>query len=223
MPRVHARGGRIRGAPSTVDRPRPGGLRAVLLDFGGVIAEEGVRLGLEAIARRHDVDPDVLRREADDAIYETGYITGRGTEADFWERLRQRTGIAGTDDELTGEILRRFILRPRMIAAVRGLRRHGVAVAILSDQTDWLERLDARDGFFLEFDRVFNSYRLGKGKRDATVFDDAVRALGADPAETLFVDDNPGHVGRARSRGLAALLFRTEDAFLPELASWTAS
>ncbi len=203
--------------------PHPGGIRAVLLDFGGVIAEEGFRLGLEAIARRNDVDPAVLRREADDGIYETGYIAGRGTEADFWERLRQRTGIAGTDEALTAEILRRFVLRPRMIDAVRELRRRGVAVAILSDQTDWLERLDARDGFFLEFDRVFNSYRLGKGKRDATVFDDAVRALGVAAAATLFVDDNAGHVGRARSRGLAALLFRTEEAFLPELAAWTAS
>lgn len=213
----------MNGGRSTIARPRPSGFRAVLLDFGGVIAEEGFRLGLEAIALRNDVDPADLHREAEDAIYETGYITGRGTEGDFWERLRGRMGIAGSDGTLADEILRRFVLRPRMIAAVRALRRQGVAVAILSDQTDWLERLDARDGFFLEFDRIFNSYRLGKGKRDATVFDDVVRALGTAPGETLFVDDNPGHVGRARSRGLAALLFRTEDAFLAELAAWTAS
>lgn len=195
----------------------------MLLDFGGVVASEGYRLGLEAIARRNNVDPLVLVREADEAIYDTGYIVGRGTEGDFWERLRRRTAIAGTDDALADEILRRFVLRPRMIAAVRDLRRQGVVAAILSDQTDWLERLDARDRFFIEFDRVFNSYRLGKGKRDATVFDDVVRALGADPAETLFADDNAGHVDRARSRGLAAVLFRREDAFLSELSAWTTS
>jgi len=195
----------------------------VILDFGGVVAEEGFRLGLEAIARRHDLDPAGLQREAEDAIYDTGYIVGRGTEGGFWERLRLRTGIAGTDDALTDEVLRRFVLRPRIIAAVRALRRQGVVVAILSDQTDWLERLDARDRFFLEFDRVFNSYRLGKGKRDATVFDDVVRALGTAPGETLFVDDSPGHVERAMGRGLAVLLFRTEDAFLSELSAWTAS
>ncbi len=188
-----------------------------------MIAEEGFRLGLEAIALRNDVDPAMLRREADDAIYDTGYITGRGPEGVFWERLRRRTGIAGTDDALADEILRRFVPRPRMIAAVRALRRQGVVAAMLSDQTDWLERLDARDGFFMEFDRVFNSYRLGKGKRDATVFDDVVRDLGVPAAETLFVDDTPGHVDRARSRGLAAVLFRSEDAFLSELSAWTAS
>ena len=203
--------------------PRPGGIRAVLFDYGGVIAEEGFRLGLEAIARRHDIDPAELQREAEEAIYDTGYIVGRGTEGDFWERLRLRMGIAGTDDVLADEILRRFVLRPRMIGAVRGLRRQGVVVAILSDQTDWLERLDARDRFFPEFDRVFNSYRLGKGKRDATVFDDVVRVLGTAPGETLFTDDSAAHVDRARSRGLAAFHFRTEDAFLSELSAWTGS
>ncbi len=203
--------------------PSPGRVRAVVLDFGGVIAEEGFRLGLEAIAFRNDVDPAGLQREAEDAIYDTGYIAGRGTEGAFWERLRLRTGIAGTDDALAAEILGRFVPRPRMIAAVRALRRRGVVVAILSDQTDWLERLDARYCFSREFDRVFNSFRLGKGKRDATIFDDVVRDLGVLPAETLFVDDNPGHVERARSRGLAAVLFRDEDAFLSGLASWTAS
>ncbi len=210
------------GDPSA-SLPRPGEIRAVLLDFGGVIAEEGFRLGLEAIALRNDVEPASLYREAEEAIYDTGYITGRGTEADFWERLRRRTGIEGADDALADEILRRFVVRPGMIAAVRALRRQGILVAILSDQTDWLERLDARDRFFLEFDRVFNSYRVGKGKRDATVFDDVVRGLGVAPAEALFVDDNPGHVERARSRGLSALLFRTVDAFLTELSAWTGS
>lgn len=193
------------------------GIRAVIFDFGGVLASEGFREGLVAIALRNGVDPDEVFSLASDAIYESGYITGRGTEADYWDLLRRKTGIAGMDSDLTGEILRRFVLRPRMLSAVRMLRAHGVITAILSDQTDWLERLEARDRFFLEFDRVFNSYRLGKGKRDATVFDDTVRALGVAPKEALFVDDNPGHVERAASRGLRAVLFRDQDRFLSDL------
>ena len=193
------------------------GIRAVIFDFGGVLASEGFREGLVAIALRNGVDPDEVFSLASDAIYESGYITGRGTEAGYWDLLRRKTGIAGMDSDLTGEILRRFVLRPRMLSAVRMLRAHGVITAILSDQTDWLERLEARDRFFLEFDRVFNSYRLGKGKRDATVFDDTVRALGVAPKEALFVDDNPGHVERAASRGLRAVLFRDQDRFLSDL------
>jgi putative hydrolase of the HAD superfamily len=196
-------------------------IRAVIFDFGGVLAAEGFREGLEAIALRHGLDPAEVFTMASDVIYETGYITGRGTEADYWDVLRRKTGITGEDSDLTGEILRRFVLRPRMLAAVRALRADGFLTAILSDQTDWLERLDARDRFFLEFDQVFNSYRLGKGKRDATIFDDTVHALGVAPGEALFVDDNSGHVERAASRGLRAVLFRNQDRFLSGLGPLT--
>ena len=180
-------------------------LKGVLFDFGGVLSREGFREGLYAIARKNGLDPDPFFLLASDVIYDTGYITGRATEADYWGALRRATGIRGTDADLTGEILPRFLLRPAMFDAVRSLRRKGYVVAIASDQVDWLERLDERDPFYNEFDRVFNSYHLGKGKRDATVFDDMANALDREPGELLFLDDNAGNVERAASRGMYAM------------------
>lgn len=196
-------------------RERP--IRAVLFDFGGVLAEEGFREGLHAIARRQGLEPEAVHRIGMDAVYDSGYVLGRGSEEEFWRMMRERTGIRGDDGELTGEILSRFILRPGMMAIVRTLRAHGVLAAILSDQTHWLERLDARYRFFREFDRVFNSYRLGKGKRDPTLFDDAVAALGVAPCEALFVDDMASNVERARARGLSGIVFSGESEFRAEL------
>ena len=197
--------------------PPPDGIRAVLFDFGGVIATEGFREGLRAIAQHQGLDPEELLRTGMDAIYDSGYITGQGSEARFWEMMRLRSGISGTDHELSVAILSRFDVRPRMLEAVRRLRRSGVVTALLSDQTDWLELLDERYGFYGEFDRVFNSYRLGKGKRDASIFSDAAALLGIPPGEALFVDDMPGNVERAISRGMRGMLFRDEDEFLDEL------
>lgn len=192
-------------------------LRAVLFDYGGVLAEEGFREGLKALARRHGLDDERFFAEAAEAVYASGYVTGRGDEAAFWELLCRPGGLPRYDPSFTAEILRRFTLRPAMLAAVRALRRRGYRVAILSDQTDWLERLNDRDRFFPEFERVFNSYRLGKGKRDPTLFDDVVEALGVAPCEALFIDDNPGHVQRAVSRGLPSILFTGEEQCLAEL------
>ena len=192
-------------------------LKGVLFDFGGVLSREGFRGGLYAIARKNGLDPEPFFLLASDVIYDTGYITGRATEADFWAALRRATGIRGTDAELTGEILPRFILRPVMIDAVRSLRRTGYVVAIASDQVDWLERLDERDPFYKEFDRVFNSYRLGKGKRDATVFDDMANALNLEPGELLFLDDNAGNVERAASRGMHAMVVVNAERTVEEL------
>lgn len=192
-------------------------IRAVLFDFGGVLAEEGFRDGLYAIARGLGLDPVEVHRLAMDAMYECGYVTGRGCEGDFWELLRAKSGIKGEIDLLSGEILRRFVLRPRMMELVRSLRQKGYLTAILSDQTDWLARLDENNPFFRDFDRVLNSYDMGKGKRDRSLFRDAVAALGLEPGEVLFVDDMLPNVERARKSGLQAMVFSDEDQLFEEL------
>lgn len=194
-------------------------IRAVLFDYGGVLATEGFHEGLVAIARKQGLDPENFYQVAREAVYESGYVTGRGAEGDFWNLVRLRSGARGSDADLTAECLDRFRLRPGMLELVRTLRATGLIVAILSDQTDWLERLDARDAFFPEFDRVFNSFRLGKGKRDPSLFDDAARALGVEPAAAVFIDDDTGNVARAASRGLHALLFRDEASLRRDLGA----
>ncbi len=182
-------------------------IRVVLFDFGGVVAEEGFQAGLYAIGGHYRLGREVFFQAATEAVYSSGYVAGTGKEADFWELVRAGAGIVASDEELRREILSRFIPRPRMLEIVRAVRRQGRVAAILSDQSDWLDRLDREHHFFREFDQVFNSYHLGKTKRDASVFDDTVRALGVAASEALLVDDNPGHVQRAVSRGLAAHLF----------------
>ena len=98
-----------------------------------------------------------------------------------------------------------------------GVTSAGFLLGLLSDQTEWLDRLDAKYGFYQEFDRLYISYRLGKGKKDPTLYDDVSRDLGLDPQQILFVDDNPGNIQRAASRGWQTILFRDEQTLYSEL------
>lgn len=180
-------------------------IRAVLFDFGGVIADEGFRDGLTFLAEHHGKDPEKVLDQAMDAVYSSGYVTGTGSEADFWRRLGEITGLWIEPLEGENAILSRFRLRSGMLDWVHRLRQAGFLVGLLTDQTDWLERLDHRDGFLAAFDRVYNSYRLGKGKRDPTLFDDVAADLGLPPERILFVDDSPTNGERARSRGFQVL------------------
>jgi HAD superfamily hydrolase (TIGR01509 family) len=182
-------------------------IAAVLFDYGGVLAEEGFREGLFAIGRKNGLEPGAFFTIVDDLIYETGYLIGRSDEAVFWDRVRKRTGILGSDSDLRKEILGRFVLRPDMIASVDRLRSRGLIVALLSDQTNWLEEIDHQTGLFGHFDRIFNSYRIHMSKREASVFKDVCTDLGVDPEETLFVDDNIGHIKRAQGQGLQTMHF----------------
>jgi HAD superfamily hydrolase (TIGR01509 family) len=192
-------------------------IKTVIFDFGGVLAEEGFREGLLAIARKNGLDPEAFFADVDSLIEKTGYLTGMSDEASFWNAVRAETGIGGDDGALRREILSRFVLRPEMVAEVDALRAGGLSVSMLSDQTNWLDELDGETALSRHFDRVFNSYRTHKSKRDASVFRDVCAELGADPGETLFIDDNVNHIRRAGDQGLKTIHFTGIDDFKKQL------
>ena len=194
-----------------------GKIDIVLLDFGGVIAEEGFKQGLTAVARANGVDEGAFVQTAFDIIYSTGYVLGKAPESAFWDALKRETGVRGDDASLRNEIFSRFILRDWMIDLVNKLKANGIKVGILSDQTELLEELDKKYDFFRLFNYVFSSYRLGKGKRDPSLFDDVARAVNVEPDRILFIDDDPGHVNRARQKGWKAMLYIEQAGFQQEL------
>jgi putative hydrolase of the HAD superfamily len=192
-------------------------IQAILLDFGGVIAEEGFQQGLYAIADRFGLDQKRFFQLANEAVYNSGYVTGTGSEKDYWNEVREHSGIIADDGELRQEILSRFIPRDWMLEIIRSLRQQEKVIAILSDQTDWLDQLDTRYHFFQYFDAVFNSFHLGKTKRNPAIFAEILSALEANGKETLFVDDNISHIDRATAAGLQTHHFNDRDTFMKVL------
>jgi putative hydrolase of the HAD superfamily len=196
------------------------GIEAVLFDFGGVLSEEGFKNGLQAIARLNGIDEETFVRTANDVVHTSGYVIGKVPESAYWEILRETTAIRGDDRQLRNEILSRFSLREWMIETVKRLKARNVRVGILSDQTNWLDELDARDNFFREFDYVFNSYHIGKSKKDPSHFKDVVRILNIETHKALFIDDDPGNCERAKQAGLKVINYRDREQFFEEIARY---
>ncbi len=197
-----------------------GGIEAVLFDFGGVLSEEGFKNGLKAIARLNGIDEETFVRTANDVVHACGYVIGKVPESTYWETLRETTGIRGDDQHLRNEILSRFSLREWMIDTVKRLKAVGVRVGILSDQTNWLDELDARDNFFRGFDYVFNSYHMGKSKKDPSHFEDVVRILNIEIHKVLFIDDDRGNCERAKQARLKVIHYMDREQFLHEIAGY---
>jgi putative hydrolase of the HAD superfamily len=193
-------------------------VNTVLFDFGGVLADEGFRDGLAAIGRLSELAEKDVIRKGHELVLSTGYVTGRAGEGHWWDTLRGEAHVRGTDEALRLEILNRFTLRPQMLDLVERLKDRGFTVGILSDQTNWLDELDDRFGFYGRFDYIFNSFHMGKSKNDPTQFDDVLRLLNRQGREVLFTDDNDGHVGRAVEKGWKAILYGNLDGFLHELS-----
>ncbi len=195
-------------------------ITTILIDFGGVIAEEGFLEGLRALGRKNGLNPDEFFKTVDSLIYEIGYLTGKADEAAFWNAVRKRTGIRGADQDFRAEILSRFVLRQDMLSLVDLLRNMGITVAMLSDQTNWLEEIERSTALFRHFDKVFNSYRMKQSKRDASVFSDVCAMLGVEPRKALFVDDNIEHIGRAQEQGLSTIQFVSITEFKNQLKKY---
>lgn len=195
-------------------------IKAVLIDFGGVIADEGFRKGIRDIAEQSDVDPDITEKAAFDLIYSTGYVLGKCNEEVFWKALKDATGITGEKSEFREIILKNFIIRPWFPEIITKLREQGLVICLLSDQTDWLDRLNERDNFYQLFDRIFNSFYLGKSKSEPELFCNISEQLNLKPEEILFIDDYNGHVERAKKKGFNTHLFVDKERFLRYLRKY---
>ena len=192
-------------------------ITAILFDFGGVLAEEGFRNGLQSLASEQHLVVENMPEEGMRAVYDSGFVVGRGTAEDFWALLRQRTGLQGEDNQLTQRILEGFVVRPSMMKVVGELNERGFLTGILSDQTDWLDILDAQYQIYNNFNHIFNSYYLGKGKQDPSLFSDVAAYLNLSPTEILFIDDDAGNVARARDCGYQGLHYINQQQFVTEL------
>ena len=192
-------------------------IKAVLFDFGGVLAEEGFKAGLMAIAEKNAMNKQEILNLGFETVYETGFVTGRVREDAFWAEIRKKTGIQGKTEDLTEEILSRFVIREWMLNLVSDLKTGGVAVGILSDQSHWLDELNKRHNFFYHFDRVFNSYYMGITKKDPSIFNLVIKQLNISPGDVLFIDDHLPHIKRAQTRGLKTILYTDKKDFLQQL------
>jgi thioredoxin reductase (NADPH) len=193
-------------------------IKAVVFDFGGVIAEEGFWQGLRHIALQNGKDPDEFFHAAVELIHKPcGYVVGMSEEKTWWNELRELAVIKGSDEELREIIIERFVIRPEILQQVETLKAKGLMVAILSDQTNWLDEINERTPFYHFFDQVLNSYVIHKSKRDQSVFKDICISLGVKPEEVLFIDDNGGNIDRALDEGMKVIHFRDTASFKKEL------
>lgn len=192
-------------------------IKAVLFDFGGVLAEEGFREGLMAVGKEKGFDPDHFFNILSELVYQTGYVTGSADEHAYWNAVREKTGLTGEDKKLREEVLMRLKLRPKMMEIVKKIKSSGFIVAILSDQTNWLDDLNQRTPFYQHFDHVFNSFYLKKTKRDSSLFTDICAQLDLRPEEVLFVDDSLENIKRAAGIGLRTIHFKDESEFEKEI------
>jgi len=193
--------------------------QAVFFDFGGVVAEEGFKSGLADLAEARGHNPHAVIRAGFEAMWDSGFVTGAGDEADFLSEFAAVSGMKVDAAELRRTVFRRFTVRPFMLDCADRLRAVGIRTAILSDQTHWLDELDQTLSFSGHFDRIFNSFHHGVSKKEAAFFELALDRMGVAPGESIFIDDNPDNVAVAVSLGMTGIHYTGRERFLADMAA----
>lgn len=96
----------------------------------------------------------------------------------------------------------------RVLDRIDGLRRAGFVCALATNQQQYRAHHMAQVlGYASRFDHAFYSCRVGLAKPDPAFFTHIATMLESEPAQLLFLDDQPRNVDGARRAGLHAEQF----------------
>jgi putative hydrolase of the HAD superfamily len=104
--------------------------------------------------------------------------------------------------ETVAYLRRNVHLYDDVVPALRRLRAAGTRVALVSNCDHATRPIVDALGLENEVDTVLLSCEVRSAKPDAAIFVEALRRLGADPADSLFVDDQPRFLDGAAALGI---------------------
>ena len=197
--------------------------RALLLDFGGVVLLTPFELmRLFELDRGDppgslgwhgpfdlDADPEFARVHA-----------GELREREYWAmRADAFTDVVGIDDpgaamHLLFERHESELIRPEWTRLIADAQAGGIQVAILTNDLsyfhpqEWIDRLEV----LRMVDHLIDLSATDYLKPDPRAFEVATDVLGIEPAEVLFVDDQPFNLTGAHDAGMETIHFDVTDA-----------
>lgn len=190
------------------------GVQGVLFDLGSVLVKADVD-DLDDLASRVGESPRKLAAVLlGDYAANTDHPLHRAERGEL--RLTEAIDLMEIDARREGfslEAIRPTLLRPttevnqELVEEVRRLRGAGVRTGLITNSV--LEYAGLVDGVLPHdelFDVVIDSCRVALRKPDPRIFMLALEAIGLDPQDVLFVDDQPGNVAAAAALGMQTIV-----------------
>ena len=199
--------------------PAAPGLRAVIIDWGGVFTSPIVD-SVDAWLAADLIDPDAYRTVmrawvteayrggADNPIHQLE--RGEGDPSDFERALAaQLVRTDGAEVEAAGLIERMFAASlpvPEMYELMRTVRKAGFRTCLLSNS--WGPGGYPRDAFPELFDAWVISAEVGMRKPEERIFRHAAGLLGLPPEQCVFIDDLEANIDAAAALGMVGVHHR---------------
>jgi putative hydrolase of the HAD superfamily len=186
-----------------MDRTGSGGSpgKAILIDLGGVLSSGYLSAAIADWAARLGITGQEFRAAlyagSDDQV-----LIGRMSEPAWWRLVAQRLGVT---EAVLAELRRDGAAREEwdhaLLALLRRLRGRA-RTAVVSNAWPGARARLADAGILDVADEFVLSGEVGCAKPDARIYLTALDRLHADPADALFIDDQPRNVAAAIALGI---------------------
>lgn len=178
-------------------------IKVVLFDFGGVLTESG-KTGFvtESLAAVYGVRPEDLDVRQDHYLLRRG----KGDVQALFDRLNKQFGKQVTKEIFLDKVHGMFVPSSEVYDLAARLREHGIRTGILSNIFSMNADVLREQGRYDGFDPVILSCDEGYAKPDPELYEIAIKKLGVQPEEILFVDDQEKCMGPARDFGMKTLI-----------------
>ena len=193
-------------------------ISTVIFDVGGVLVRTEDRRPRTMLADAFGMSD----RELEDLVFnsESGAAAQRGerTAAEHWEWVRERIGLRADEIEpVRDTFFAGDVLDAELIRHLRGLKGRYQLAIITNALDDAREALTQKFGLGDLFDPIVVSAEEQVMKPDERIYRIALERIGADPGETVFVDDFPQNVRAAQAVGMRTVWFRSREQALADL------
>lgn len=193
-------------------------IRAIIFDFGRVITAQKPSSLFGRYERDLGLAPDTINPIMFGSQAWQDALLGRKTIKEFWHAIGPRLRL-NTPEEINA-FRHRYHADEDIDEGVLQLIRdlYGTyKLAVLSNSPPGLAEWLADWKILHLFDVVFCSGDEGVVKPDPAAFRVALKRLGVEPEEAVFIDDTIGHVKAARALGLSGIHFTTAEVLSEEL------
>ena len=192
-------------------------VRAVIMDFGGVLLRLGDPQPHETLAAELGIPVATLRQEVFDGPLSIAAQRGEISAEDLWVQLAQQWGLdAARAEWLAARFWEGVQIDTDLVDWLRHLRPR-YRVGLLSNAWDDLRSLLTRVGVADAFDAMVISAEERLMKPEPAIYHLMLERLEVSPGEAIFVDDREENTRAAHALGIRTVHFRHKPQALAEL------
>lgn len=195
-------------------------IKAVIFDYGGVIIAGGrSNEPAQSLAAFLDI-PEEKAAKIIASLWDD-YISGRLTEAAYWQRVEEEYGRPITlDTRAMRSAWSDVAPLPEMVSIIKELKRKNYIVGLLSNITPTTEETIRAGGGYDLFKPCILSCKVGYAKPSMEIYYRLLKQLpGIQPQEIIFIDDQQRYLDPAHSLGIQTVLAKNSNQIIRDITT----